>query len=109
MRAERLFALKLLPLFAVSGYLLYRHHSAIGFAWMTFGACLIGSGLVWPSMVSPIKKAVDWLGHTLRSFLVRALLETIYFLIVTPLAWFARRIGDELFHPQGPGTGTQKL
>jgi hypothetical protein len=93
MRALRFFALKLIPLFAVSGYLIYRQNPPVAYAWVGFGLALILAGMVWPRLLWPLQRGLEWLGAALRRLMTRILLEGIYLLIVTPLAWFARRIG----------------
>jgi hypothetical protein len=93
MKASRWFAVKLIPLFCVSGYLLHRHHPVLAKGWWLFGAALLVVGWLFPKWLLPLNALFHWVGKTLRLWMARLILESLYCIVLTPLAWLARRLG----------------
>jgi Saxitoxin biosynthesis operon protein SxtJ len=98
--ATRGFALRLILLFGMTGFLLTRKHFEAGLVWMGFGALVILAGLIRPTWLNPLHHGMTALGHWLRARITHAALVLLYYAVLTPVALVARLFGKRFLELQ---------
>lgn len=84
-------------LFLVSGWLWWK--SAASWSWVLGGAVLFGViGLAAPMILKPFYRAWMILALILGWVMTRVILTLVFFLVVTPIGYLGRALGEQFLH-----------
>ena len=94
-RELRKFGLLVGGVFALIGVVLLLRHRAAGPYFLSVGALLVLPGLICPRALTSVYRA--WMALAiLLGFLVSGILLVLFFfIIITPIGWLARRLGND--------------
>lgn len=98
--ATRGFALRLILLFSITGFVISRKNLTVALAWVSFGALVILAGLIRPTLLNPLHHGMTALGHWLRARITHFALVMLYYAVLTPVAWIARITGKRFLELQ---------
>jgi hypothetical protein len=97
-RALRNFGLLMAGVLLLAGGWLW-WMSAASWPWLLGGAALLGViGLVLPMVLKPIYRAWMIFALMMGWVMTRVILTLVYFLVVTPIGYLGRALGEQFLH-----------
>jgi hypothetical protein len=85
---------------ALGALLLWRGRTTVASVLLALGGALVLAGLVVPTRLGPVERAWMGLAHAISKVTTPIFMGIVYFLVMTPMGFFRRRMGSPIVAPR---------